>query len=197
MDARQVAISCEALKVAYRQTKDGMVVSFAIHPEDLPAELALLPVGTRVMLAVARIGDDEQPEPAAPQRAPQSVTDPIDPEDAERSSAKAASFRRLDPAKQAMASERARAAFHDDTPEGQAVKLAGMLRKDLTYQCWLASRFANLGAHYTLEDIREWQHMDIGVTSCSEIATDPEAFRRWQAHKLAYDQATGRAAVPR
>lgn len=59
----RLAIHCEAVKVSYRQTKDGMVVSFAIHPNDMPSELALAPVGTRVVLAIAAIGDDEQPAP--------------------------------------------------------------------------------------------------------------------------------------
>ena len=49
----------EAVKVAYRQTKDGMVVSFAIHPSDMPGPLALAPVGTRMLLAIAELKDDE------------------------------------------------------------------------------------------------------------------------------------------
>jgi hypothetical protein len=64
---------CEAVKTAYRQTKEGMVISFAIHPSDLPPELALAPVGTRVLLAVAEIGDDEtvaEAIPAAPVKSP-------------------------------------------------------------------------------------------------------------------------------
>lgn len=48
----------EAVKVAYRQTKDGMVVSFAIHPSDMPGPLALAAVGTRMLLAVAEIKDE-------------------------------------------------------------------------------------------------------------------------------------------
>lgn len=58
-------VKCEAVKVSYRQTKDGMVVAFAIHPNDMPSELALAPVGTRVLLAVAEI-TDEEPAPAKP-----------------------------------------------------------------------------------------------------------------------------------
>jgi hypothetical protein len=55
------AAYCEARKVAYRQTKDGLVVSFVVHPLDMPDELATAPLGTRYMLALAEIGDDEEP----------------------------------------------------------------------------------------------------------------------------------------
>lgn len=57
---------CEAKKHAYRQTQDGVVVSFVLHPNDLPDGLATAPLGTRYMLALVEIGDDEQPKkPAA------------------------------------------------------------------------------------------------------------------------------------
>jgi hypothetical protein len=58
--ARQNAV--EARKVAYRQSKDGMVISFVLHPSEAPDDLATAPIGTRYMLAAVRIGDDEQPE---------------------------------------------------------------------------------------------------------------------------------------
>jgi len=51
----------EAKKHAYRQTQDGIVISFVCHPSDLAAALALAPLGTRYMVAVAEIGDDEKP----------------------------------------------------------------------------------------------------------------------------------------
>jgi hypothetical protein len=61
MTAADQAAYCEARKVAYRQTKDGLVVSFVVHPNDMPDELATAPLGTRYMLALAEIGDDEEP----------------------------------------------------------------------------------------------------------------------------------------
>ena len=54
-------MGCEARKIAYRQSKDGFVVSFAIHPNDVPDGLAVAGIGTRYMLALVEIGDDEQP----------------------------------------------------------------------------------------------------------------------------------------
>jgi len=53
---------CEAKKHAYRQTQDGVVVSFVLHPNEVPEGLATAALGTRYMLAVVEIGDDEQPK---------------------------------------------------------------------------------------------------------------------------------------
>ncbi len=51
----------EAKKHAYRQTQDGIVVSFVIHPNDLDAGFAVAPLGTRYMVGFAEIGDDGKP----------------------------------------------------------------------------------------------------------------------------------------
>ncbi len=51
----------EAKKHAYRQTQDGIVVSFVIHPNDLDAQFAIAPLGTRYMVGFAEIGDDGKP----------------------------------------------------------------------------------------------------------------------------------------
>lgn len=61
-----MAENFEAKKHAYRQTQDGIVISFVCHPSDLAAALALAPLGTRYMVAVAEIGDDEKPVEPAP-----------------------------------------------------------------------------------------------------------------------------------
>jgi len=54
----------EAKKHAYRQTQDGIVVSFVIHPNDLDAAFAVAPLGTRYMIGFAEIGDDGKPDSA-------------------------------------------------------------------------------------------------------------------------------------
>jgi len=64
--ARENATSCEAKKHAYRQTQDGVVVSFVLHPQEVPAALTLAALGTRYMLALVEIGDDEQPKEVMP-----------------------------------------------------------------------------------------------------------------------------------
>lgn len=58
---REAAFHVEAKLHAFRKTQDGVVVSFVVSPIDMPQALALDPLGTRYMLALAQIGDDEQP----------------------------------------------------------------------------------------------------------------------------------------
>ena len=51
----------EAKKVALKQTKDGIVMSLGIHPDELPEELIRDFVGSRYMVVMVRLGDDERP----------------------------------------------------------------------------------------------------------------------------------------
>src|SRR5690349_7596013 len=52
----------ELRKIAYRQSaKDGLVITFAIHPDDMPPALAAAPIGSRFAAALVEIGDDEKP----------------------------------------------------------------------------------------------------------------------------------------
>lgn len=54
-------IQFEAIKTALKQTKDGYGLSLAVHPEDLPEDLMRDFVGSRYMVVMVRIGDNEQP----------------------------------------------------------------------------------------------------------------------------------------
>lgn len=51
----------EGKKIALKQTKDGIVMSLAIHPDDLPEELMRDFVGSRYMVVMVRLGDEEKP----------------------------------------------------------------------------------------------------------------------------------------
>lgn len=51
----------EGKKVALKQTKDGIVMSLAIHPDDLPEELIRDFVGSRYMVVMVRLADTEEP----------------------------------------------------------------------------------------------------------------------------------------
>lgn len=51
----------EGKKVALKQTKDGIVMSLAIHPDDLPEELIRDFVGSRYMVVMVRLADNEEP----------------------------------------------------------------------------------------------------------------------------------------
>jgi hypothetical protein len=51
----------EGKKVAMKQSKDGFIMSLAIHPDDLPEELMRDFVGSRYMVVMVRLGDTEEP----------------------------------------------------------------------------------------------------------------------------------------
>lgn len=55
----------ECKKHAYRQTQDGVVISFVLHPNDVSAELAAAPLGTRYMIVLVEMNDNETAKPPA------------------------------------------------------------------------------------------------------------------------------------
>ena len=54
-------IQFEGVKTAIRQTKDGYSLTLAVHPDELPGDLMRDFVGSRYMVVMVRIGDNEQP----------------------------------------------------------------------------------------------------------------------------------------
>ena len=56
-------IQFEAVKISMTQSSDGIVLKLGIHPDDLSDKLFSDYVGSRYMVAMAKIMDDEQPEP--------------------------------------------------------------------------------------------------------------------------------------
>jgi hypothetical protein len=57
-----IFMKAEAIFYALRKTKEGIIVSFVLHPNDLSDGLTRSPIGTRVMLAVAELTDDATQE---------------------------------------------------------------------------------------------------------------------------------------
>ncbi len=55
-------IAADAIKIAYRQGKDGFVVSFAIHPSDMPADLANADIGSQWRITLTPLDADGNPE---------------------------------------------------------------------------------------------------------------------------------------
>ncbi len=101
----------EARKHAIRQTQDGWVVSFVVHPSDVSAELAVAPLGTRYMIAFAQIGDDEQP-----------VETPAKPRDITKS-------------------EQGKARYAAANDMEKALVRAALLPKDTRFLAWLSGRY--------------------------------------------------------
>lgn len=54
-------IQFEGLKTGFRQNKDGYVLNLAIHPDDVPPELMKDFVGSRYMVVMVRLADDDTP----------------------------------------------------------------------------------------------------------------------------------------
>lgn len=62
IDIRAVSIAFEGRKVSMNQNKDGLILRLAIHPNDVPTALIQDWVGSRYMVAMTKLGDDDQPE---------------------------------------------------------------------------------------------------------------------------------------
>ena len=54
-------IQFEAIKMGLRQSKDGYVLSLAVHPSDIPDDLVRDYVGSRYMVVMVKLEDDETP----------------------------------------------------------------------------------------------------------------------------------------
>jgi len=54
-------IQFEGVKTGLRQSKEGYNLTLAVHPDDLPDDLMRDFVGSRYMVVMVRIGDEEQP----------------------------------------------------------------------------------------------------------------------------------------
>ena len=55
------AVHFEGVKISMTQSSDGIVLKLAVHPDDCPASLMTDWVGSRYMVAMAKIMDDETP----------------------------------------------------------------------------------------------------------------------------------------
>ncbi len=54
-------INFEAIKIGLKQSKDGFVLTLAVHPDEIPDELMRDFVGSRYQVVMVRLGDDDQP----------------------------------------------------------------------------------------------------------------------------------------
>jgi len=60
---RDAAIGFEAVKVSMSQDKNGIMLRLNVHPNDCPQELHTDWVGTRYMVGMVRLNDQDEPEP--------------------------------------------------------------------------------------------------------------------------------------
>lgn len=57
------AVHFEAVKIAMNQTKDGWKLVLAVHPDEAPEEILRSLVGSRYMVALVELQDNEEPKP--------------------------------------------------------------------------------------------------------------------------------------
>jgi hypothetical protein len=152
----------EAKKIAYRQSRDGLVVSFVIHPNDMPDALAVAPLGQRYMLALAAIGDDEKPTPVVDQSHLSRVDNPgVGATPAAPSAGDAGLGRTVGsiPAtganhaavKRFLASERGKAAYAAASDMEKARTRATLLPKDARFRAWTGELAETLVEQYIRE----------------------------------------------
>lgn len=61
-EIRDSAMGFEAIKVSMSQDRNGVVLRLNVHPNDCPPELHTDWVGTRYMVAMVRLNDQDEPE---------------------------------------------------------------------------------------------------------------------------------------
>lgn len=177
---RDAAFHVEAKLHAFRKTQDGVVVSFVVSPIDMPPQLALDPLGTRYMLGVCAIGDDEMPvppdssaghfPPGAPVAAP--------------------------PAGEPYAAKERYAAM---SLSEQARVRSALLPRDEQFRAWVA----HVGRPIVGEIASEQEAIEhIRDTCCNGgsralITEDPECYDKFLAMETEFKIATGQMAEPR
>ena len=61
-DPKEVVVAFEAVKVAMRQTKDGVTITLAIHPNEKTNDLFTHWVGSRYQVAMVLLNDQDEPQ---------------------------------------------------------------------------------------------------------------------------------------
>lgn len=131
------ALICDAIKIAYRQSKDGFVVSFAIHPQDMPADLANADIGSQWQMRLVGLDEDGNPKGGEANQSEHGHALPGQPDKTEPASA--------DPSPKPVRAPIA--------PDKRLTQRAGILCNDPDFQLWL--RKTN----------NAWQIMNLGTAA--------------------------------
>lgn len=185
--ARAAAVHFEARKIAYRQTKEGVVVSFVVHPNDVPDSLAVAQLGTRYLLALVELSDDETPVPPAESEA--SATE------------QAGGAPKVDTnnTRAGHRSEQTRERYLMKDRMEQAVVRCGILSAKPAFQDWfLGKRKILLGPGDDVEKaVAASLRGYLGVNSRSEISSNDFVYQRFLALETSYHQSQGLLAEKR
>lgn len=165
------AFHVEAKLHAFRKTQDGVVVSFVVSPIDMPQALALDPLGTRYMLALCAIGDDERPIPNPTRHLPAPVV-------GDRSGATAGET-----------------ASKFKSPGERSVIRAALLPRDERFRAWAAQPGFRPMTEEQAEDFIRIRCCD--GNSRRLIAEVPEYMDRFLAMETEFKMDVGEMARPR
>jgi hypothetical protein len=58
--AQKNTVQCEVVKVAMAQDRNGHILKLSIHPNDLPKDLVLDPLGSRYVMVLAKLNDQDE-----------------------------------------------------------------------------------------------------------------------------------------
>ena len=67
-EVRDAAVHFEAVKTSMSQSKQGTVLRLALHPNEVPPSLHTAWVGSRYMVAMVKLDEEDQPEMSDQQR---------------------------------------------------------------------------------------------------------------------------------
>lgn len=171
---KQAAI--EAKKYGLRQSKEGVILSFVLHPDDVTNAILLAPVGQRGMLAFVPIGDDEQPDMAPDDAVPAASETAMDEPKEHRDRA-------------ITKSERSKQAYASASAGERAVTRAVLLAKDQRFLDWVGVS----DDHEAAMVLRQ----SLGIQSRREIATNPDALNEFLALEERFRIDTHQEVDPR
>ena len=67
-EVRDAAVHFEAVKTSMSQSKQGTILRLALHPNEVPPSLHTDWVGSRYMVAMVKLDDEDQPQMSDQQR---------------------------------------------------------------------------------------------------------------------------------
>ena len=68
IEPKEAAFHFEAVKTSMSQSKAGTILRLAIHPNEVPANLHTDWVGSRYMVAMVKLNEQDEPEISVEQR---------------------------------------------------------------------------------------------------------------------------------
>lgn len=165
-------MKCDAIKIAYRQSKDGFVVSFAIHPNEMPADLANADIGSQWQLKLVPL--DEHGNAEVTGEAPEPSTFAAD------STSSAPESRRGEPV--SIPTEAARPATARSWTQLSLANQAGIRCDEPAFWKFLSESYRQQVGTVTSKDSAKLAIYSIcGVSSRADLRLGTEPGRMWRS----------------